>query len=57
VERELTYPLEEPARQVLKGLALLELNRPDESARALSDALVAADALLALADRNVDARI
>ena len=54
-ERELTYPLGEPARYLLKGLALLELNRPDESAQAFNEALAAADALLALADRNVDA--
>jgi len=40
---------------LLKGLALLELNRHDESVWAFSDALAAADALLALADRNVAA--
>jgi tetratricopeptide (TPR) repeat protein len=55
VERELTYPPEEPARQLLAGLALLELNRPDEGARAFNNALAAADALLAMADRNVAA--
>ena len=55
VERELTYPPGEPAMHLLEGLALLELNRPDESAQAFSDALAAADGLLALADRNVDA--
>ena len=31
-ERELTYPPGEPAMHLLEGLALLELNRPDESA-------------------------
>ena len=36
-------------------LPVLELHRPEESARALSDAVTAADALLALADRNVAA--
>ena len=55
VERELTYPPEEPAMHLLEGLALLELNRPDESAQAFSEALAAADGLLALADRNVAA--
>ena len=55
VGRELTYPPEEPAMRLLEGLALLELNRPEESMRAFSDALIAADALLALADRNVAA--
>ena len=55
MQRELTYPLGEPALRLLEGLALLELNRPEESARAFRDALAAADALLALADRNVAA--
>ena len=55
VERELTYPPEEPATRLLEGLALLELNRPEESRRAFGDALIAADGLLALADRNVAA--
>lgn len=55
VQWELTYPLEEPAMYLLEGLALLELNRPDESAQAFDEALAAADALLELADRNVDA--
>jgi hypothetical protein len=41
--------------RLLEGLALLELNRPGESAQAFSDALAAAGALLALADRNVAA--
>jgi tetratricopeptide (TPR) repeat protein len=54
-ERELTYPLEEPAMHLLEGLALLELNRPGESAQVFTDALIAADGLLALADRNVAA--
>ncbi len=34
VERELTYRPEEPAMHLLEGLALLELNRPGDSARA-----------------------
>jgi tetratricopeptide (TPR) repeat protein len=53
VERELTYPLEEPARRLLEGLALLELDHLDKSAQTFGDALAAADALLTLADRNV----
>ena len=53
--RELPYPAEEPTMRLLEGLALLELHRADESVRAFSDALTAADALLALADRNVAA--
>jgi hypothetical protein len=36
-------------------VALLALNRVDEAVQALSDALTAADALLALADSNVAA--
>jgi tetratricopeptide (TPR) repeat protein len=55
VERDLTYPPEEPAMHLLEGLALLELNHPDESAQALNEALASADALLAHADRNVAA--
>ena len=55
VERELTYPLGEPAMHLLKGLALLELNYSDESAQAFTEAAAAADALLTLADRNVAA--
>jgi tetratricopeptide (TPR) repeat protein len=55
IERELTYPPEEPAMHLLEGLALLELNRPDESAQALNEAVRAADGLLGLADRNVAA--
>jgi tetratricopeptide (TPR) repeat protein len=46
---------EEPAIRLLEGLALLRLNRVEEGVRAFSDALAAADALLALADRNVAA--
>ena len=53
--RELPYPVEEPTIRLLEGLALLELDRPEESVRAFSDAVTAADALLALADRNVAA--
>ena len=55
VERELKYPPGEPAMHLLEGLALLELDRLEESRRAFSDALAAADALLVLADRNVAA--
>ena len=53
--RELPYPAEEPTMRLLEGLALLELHRADESVRAFSDAVAAADALLALADSNVAA--
>ncbi len=53
--RELTYPTEEPTMRLLEGLALLGLHRAGESVRAFSDAVAAADALLALADRNVAA--
>ena len=53
--RELPYPAGEPAMRLLEGLALLELHRREESVRAFSGALAAADALLALADRNVAA--
>lgn len=53
--RVLPYPVEEPAMRLLEGLALLELQRVDESTRALSGAITAADSLLALADRNVAA--
>ena len=41
--------------RLLEGLALLELHRLEESVRAFSDAVTAADALLALADSNVAA--
>jgi hypothetical protein len=40
---------------MFQGLALLELDRLDESVQALTQALAAADGLLALADRNVAA--
>jgi len=53
--RELSYPPGKPAMRLLEGLALLELNRPGESVQAFSDSIAAADALLALADSNVDA--
>jgi len=54
-QRELPYPPEEPAMRLLEGLALLALRRLDESARAFGEGLTAADALLALADRNIAA--
>jgi len=41
--------------RLLAGMALLALDRADEPVRAFSDALTAADALLALADCNVAA--
>jgi tetratricopeptide (TPR) repeat protein len=53
--RELMYPAEEPTMRLLEGLTLLELDRADESVRAFSDAVTAADALLALADSNIAA--
>jgi tetratricopeptide (TPR) repeat protein len=53
--RELQYLTEEPAMRLLDGLALLGLQRVDEGVRAFGDAVTAADALLALADRNVAA--
>ena len=53
--RDLPYPTEEPAMRLLEGLALLELDRIEESARAFNEAVTAADTLLALADRNVAA--
>jgi tetratricopeptide (TPR) repeat protein len=53
--QELPYPAVEPTLRLLEGLALLELRRPGESVRAFSDAVTAADALLALADSNVAA--
>jgi len=53
--QKLSYPTEEPIIRLLEGLALLELDRIVESVRALSDALIAADALLVLADRNIAA--
>ena len=51
--RELRYSAGEPTMRLLEGLASLELHRVDEAVRALSGALTAADAPLALADRNV----
>jgi tetratricopeptide (TPR) repeat protein len=54
--RDPLYPAEEPAMRLLEGLALLGLHRVDEGVRAFADAVTAADALLALADRNVAAR-
>jgi tetratricopeptide (TPR) repeat protein len=55
VERGLAYPLEKPVMHLLEGVALLKLNRPDQSAQAFTEALAAADGLLGLADRNVAA--
>jgi tetratricopeptide (TPR) repeat protein len=53
--RERPFPTEEPTMRLLEGVALLELDRVDEAVRAFSEALRAADALLALADKNVAA--
>ena len=53
--RHLPYPPEEPAIRVLEGLALLELHRAGQAEQALTDALTAAEELLALADGNVAA--
>ena len=53
--RDLPYPAEEPAMRLLEGLALLELDRRQESVRAFNEAVTAAGTLLALADRNVAA--
>jgi tetratricopeptide (TPR) repeat protein len=53
--RELPYPTEEPTMRLLEGLTLLELDHAEEAIRAFREALRAADALLALADRNVAA--
>jgi len=53
--RELPYPTEKPMLRLLEGLALLELNRPDQAEQAFTDALTAAEELLALADSNVAA--
>ena len=55
VGQELPYPAEKPTLRLLEGLALLELHRADEGMRAFNDALTAADALLALEDRNIAA--
>ena len=54
-QRELQYPTEKPTMRLLEGLALLGLHRVDEGVEAFSNAVTAADALLALADRNVAA--
>jgi tetratricopeptide (TPR) repeat protein len=53
--RELSYPPEEPTMRLLEGLALLELHHADQAGRAFTDALTAAEELLALADSNVAA--
>ena len=53
--REMVYPPGEPTRRLLEGVAQLELHHAGESMRTFSDALTAAGALLALADRNVAA--
>ena len=53
--RELPYPVGAPAMRLIEGLALLELDRLEESIRVFSNAVAAADALLALADSNIDA--
>ena len=53
--RDLSYPIEKPTMRLLEGLALLELHRVEESVETFSDAVTTADALLALADRNVAA--
>ncbi len=54
-QRELVYPAEESTIRLLEGLALFELHRTGEAVRAFTDALTAADALLALAGSNVAA--
>jgi tetratricopeptide (TPR) repeat protein len=53
--RDLAFPTGEPMMRLLEGVALLALHRVDEGTLAFSDALTAADALLALADSNVAA--
>ncbi|MGY1668949.1 tetratricopeptide repeat protein [Geodermatophilus sp. SYSU D00696] len=53
--RDLSEPTVEPVIRLLEGLALLQLNRVDEGVRAFTAALTAAEALLVLADDNVDA--
>lgn len=55
VGRELPYPAERPTMRLLEGLALLGLRRTRDSVRAFSEAVTAADALLARADSNVTA--
>lgn len=54
--RSLPHPTGTPMILLLDGLALAELDRAADSAHTLTAALAAADALLALADRNVDAQ-
>jgi tetratricopeptide (TPR) repeat protein len=51
--RDLRYLLEQPTLSMLRGLALLGLERAEEAVAAFEDALAAAADLLALADRNV----
>jgi tetratricopeptide (TPR) repeat protein len=50
---ELLHPPDEPMLRLLEGVALLALDRTEDSLRAFSDAITGADALLALAERNV----
>jgi tetratricopeptide (TPR) repeat protein len=52
---ELPYPAEEPMIRLLEGVALLELHRADQAERPFTSAIIAADALLVLADSNVAA--
>ena len=52
---ESRYPTEEPTRRLLQGIALLELDRADQARQAFGEALVAADELGGLADKNVAA--
>jgi tetratricopeptide (TPR) repeat protein len=53
--RDLPYAADEPTIRLLEGLALLGLHRLDDGVEAFSGAATTAEALLALADRNVDA--
>ena len=53
--RALSYSPGQPAMRLLEGLALLELDRNEDSIKAFSEAVASADALLVLADSNVDA--
>src|SRR4029077_19421953 len=46
------HPAGEPAMRLLEGLALLQLDRRQESVRAFNETVTAAGTLLALADRN-----
>jgi tetratricopeptide (TPR) repeat protein len=52
---ELAYPIAKPTKRLLEGLALLELHRLEESVPVFSDAITAADEILAVAERNVAA--